>query len=175
VLWREQLIDGTIGPWHEMVGPQGGLLRAVWNPTKRARKAVTDCGPMAVRMIARNQRSVLPIIGLPYLMIAQHMAGLNGSPLGLARQFTVVSTQGADTDEDADFQLLFVSQWHRQPGVARDAPLDAPVLPEIPDLAELVEQRKVTAQLHEAQAEHEVQAEHDEAAATESVVESEAA
>jgi hypothetical protein len=142
VLWREQLIDGSVGPWHEMVGPQGGLLRAVWNPTKRARKAVTDCGPMAVRMIARNKRSVLPIIGLPYLMIVQHMANLHGSPLGLARQFTVVNTQGADTDPEARFQILFVSQWHRQPGIARDTALRAPLLPEVPDLDERVKQQK---------------------------------
>lgn len=144
VLWREQLIDGTIGPWHELVGPQGGLLRAVWNPTKRARKAVTDCGPMAVRMIARNKRSALPLMSLPYLMIVQHMAGLHGSPLGLARQFTVVNTQGADT-EDGLFQLLFISHWHRQPGVAKDAPLAAPALPEIPDLAERLERGEAAA------------------------------
>jgi hypothetical protein len=144
VLWREQLIDGTIGPWHEMVGPQGGLLRAVWNPTKRARKAVTDCGPMAVRMIARNKRSALPMMGLPYLMIVQHMANLHGSPLGLARQFTVINTQGPDTDDEL-FQLLFISHWHRQPGVAENTPLTAPALPEIPDLAERLERGEVGA------------------------------
>ncbi|HTD58197.1 MAG TPA: hypothetical protein VK672_04825, partial [Solirubrobacteraceae bacterium] len=168
VLWREQLLDGTIGPWHEMVGPQGGLLRAVWNPTKRARKAVTDCGPMAVRMIARNQRSALPIMGLPYLMIVQHMAGRHGSPLGLARQFTVVNTQGADTEDDGLFQLLFVSQWHRQPGVAQDTPLRAPLLPEVPDLAERVAQGKPSAQPEDTRAEHEE-------GASERVVESEVA
>jgi hypothetical protein len=133
VLWREQLLDGTVGPWHEMVPPQSGLLRAVWNPTKRARKAVTDCGPMVVRMISRNKTSALPMLGLPYLMIVQHMASLHGSPIGLARQFTVVSTQGSDTD-DGLFELLFISHWHRQPGVGEDVPLVAPPLPERPDL-----------------------------------------
>jgi hypothetical protein len=139
VLWREQLVDGTVGPWHEMVPPQGGLLRAVWNPTKRARKAVTDCGPMAVRMISRNRRSALPMVSLPYLMIVQHMASLHGSPVGLARQFTVVNTQGADTD-DGSFKLLFISHWHRQPGVSEDIPLVAPQLPELPDLPERVQE-----------------------------------
>jgi hypothetical protein len=135
VLWREQLVDGTVGPWHEMVSPRGGLLRAVWNPTKRARKGLTDCGPMALRMIARKKESALPIIGLPYLMIAQHMTGLRGSPLGLARQFTVVNTQGRDTD-DGLFELLFISHWHRQPGISAEVPLAAAPLPELPDLEE---------------------------------------
>jgi len=139
VLWREQLVDGTVGPWHEMVPPQGGLLRAVWNPTKRARKAVTDCGPMAVRMISRNRRSALPMVSLPYLMIVQHMASLHGSPVGLARQFTVVNTQGADTD-DGSLKLLFISHWHRQPGVGEDVPLVAPQLPELPELPERVQE-----------------------------------
>jgi hypothetical protein len=149
VLWREQLLDGTVGPWHEMVPPQSGLSRAVWNPTKRARKAVTDCGPMVVRMISNNKRSALPMVGLPYLMIVQHMTGLRGSPIGLARQFTVVSTQGADT-EDGLFKLLFISHWHRQPGVGEDIPLAAPSLPERPDLVE--QARAGQAQAGQAQA-----------------------
>jgi hypothetical protein len=97
---------------------------------------------MVVRMISNNRSSALPMVGLPYLMIVQHMAGLRGSPIGLARQFTVVSTQGADT-EDGMFKLLFISHWHRQPGVGEDIPLAAPPLPERPDLATQVEAAEV--------------------------------
>ncbi len=150
VLWREQLLGGTVGPWHEMVPPQSGLLRAVWNPTKRARKAVTDCGPMVVRMISNNKVSALPMVGLPYLMIVQHMASLGGSTIGLARQFTVVSTQGADT-EDGPFELLFISHWHRQPGIGEDVPLVAPPLPERPDLADQLEAARMQAKRAEAE------------------------
>jgi hypothetical protein len=135
VLWREQLVGGAVGPWHEMVPPQGGLLRAVWNPSKRARKAVTDCGSIVVRAVARDKDSQLPLLSLPYLMIVQHMAGLAGSPLGLARQFTVIDTQGADED-DGSFRLRFISHWHRQPGVDAEVTLPHTALPEVSDLAQ---------------------------------------
>jgi hypothetical protein len=131
VLWREQLADGSISPWHEVVPPNSSLLRALWNPTKRARKAVTDCGPMVVRLVSRNKGSKLPMLSLPYLMLVQFISGLPGSPLGIARQFTVINTQGADDRDDSHFQLLFISHWHRRPGVGRDVPLAASDLPEL--------------------------------------------
>jgi hypothetical protein len=130
VLWREQLADGTVSHWHELVPPCGGLARAVWNPTKRARKGVTDCAPMIVRLVARNKTSVLPMLSLPYLMLVQHVAGLPGSPLSVARQFTVINTQGSD-EGDGLFRLLFVSHWHRQTGVGPETRLRAPDRPEL--------------------------------------------
>src|SRR5437667_4109401 len=45
VLWREMLFGGSISPWHEVLPPSNGLLRAVWNPTKRQRKLITAVGP----------------------------------------------------------------------------------------------------------------------------------
>jgi hypothetical protein len=136
VLWREQLVDGSVSHWHEVVPPNGRLSRAIWNPSKRARKAVTDCGPMVVRLVARNKGSKLPLLSLPYLMLVQYISALPGSPLGVARQFTVINTQGADESGDGHFQLLFVSHWHRRPGVQREVPLLARDLPELdPDLA----------------------------------------
>ncbi|MGV8908146.1 MAG: hypothetical protein ACOH1Y_04130 [Propionicimonas sp.] len=130
VLWREQLSDGSVSHWHEVVPPSSRLLRAVWNPSKRARKAVTDCGPMVVRLVSANKGSKLPLLSLPYLMLIQYISGLPGSPLGLARQFTVLNTQGPD-ELDGPFRLLFVSHWHRLPSVPRDAPLLARSLPEL--------------------------------------------
>jgi hypothetical protein len=130
LLWREQLVDSTVSPWHEVVPPHGGLLRALWNPTKRARKAVTDSGPMVVSLAARNPGSKLPMLSLPYLMIVQHVTALPGSPLSVARQFAVVRTQGADED-DVLLQLLFVSHWHRLAGEAPGASLPIRELPEL--------------------------------------------
>jgi hypothetical protein len=113
VLWREQLLGGAVGPWHELVPPSRGLRRAVWNPGKRARKGVNDCAAIIVREVARDESSALPMLSLPYLMIVAHMAGRRGSPLGQARQFTVVHTQGEDAGEGF-FRVRFVSHWHRQ-------------------------------------------------------------
>ena len=134
VLWREQFADGGISQWHEMVPPQSNAMRMLWNPKKRARKAISDCAPMVVQLISRDQKSPLPMLSLPYLMLVQHIAGIPGSPLSLARQFTVINTQGADNAEDATLSFLFISHWHRQPGVANEIPL-GPDLPELTDKA----------------------------------------
>lgn len=128
VLWREQLTDGSVSPWREILPPIGGLRRAVWNPGRRARKGIIDCGPVIVRLMARESTSPLSPISLPYLMVLQHVAGLPGCTLSVARQFTVVATQGADED-DGPVHILCVSDWHRQPGVSSDA-LHRPDRPE---------------------------------------------
>jgi hypothetical protein len=113
LLWRERLVDGSVGPWHELAPPQGGLLRSLWNPTKRARKVVWDCGERVARAGASDCDGIA-VLSLPYLMIVQCVNGQPASPLGAARQFAVVETQGAD-DQDGPFELRFVSAWHRLP------------------------------------------------------------
>jgi len=142
ILWREQLLDGTIGPWHEMVAPQGGILRALWHPTKRSRRAVETCASIAVHRAARNRRSVLPMLDLPYLMIVQHMTGCQDSVLGVARQFAVLDTQGADI-EDRAFRLMFVSHWHQMPASGTDLRVPITDLPEMRVPAEQLTQRAV--------------------------------
>jgi hypothetical protein len=102
LLWREELVDGTVGPWHEAILPRSGFRRAVWNPTKRARKAVYDCG-RSVSRTARGGDTALDLLSLPYLMILQRVLGLPASPLGRARQFAVVETQGASERFDLRF------------------------------------------------------------------------
>jgi hypothetical protein len=144
VLWREQLIDGTVGPWHEMVPPRGGLLRAIWNPSRQSRQVIAYCGPSVVQMMARNRRSCLPMLELPYLIIAQHMTGCKGSGIGLARQFIIINTQGADRG-DCPLRLLFISHWHRLPRMDPSIPLADAGLPEMPDLTERLAPRGVQA------------------------------
>jgi hypothetical protein len=113
LLWREQLSDGSVSPWRELVPPNRGCRHAVWNPQRRARKGVIDCGMVIVRLLAGARKSPLSALSLPYLMVVQHVAGLPGCALGVARQFTLVSTQG-DDDDDGSLQVLCVSSWHRQ-------------------------------------------------------------
>lgn len=113
LLWREQLVDGGLGPWHEALGPSSGIGRAVWNPSKRTRKGLLDCGQgLAAERKAGN--GALAMMSLRYLLIAHYVMSLPASPLGSARQFAFVETQGAD-DWDGRFELLFVSPWHQLP------------------------------------------------------------
>jgi hypothetical protein len=118
LLWREQLVDGTVGPWHEVAPPCQGILRALWNPTKRARKVVFDCRAR-LKGARDGDRGELFMLSVSYLLILQHVVRLPASPLGAARQFALVETQGAD-DENGLLELLFVSPWHALPGARRD-------------------------------------------------------
>jgi hypothetical protein len=110
LLWREQLVDGTVGPWHEAEPPPGGARRAVWNPRKRARKAISGCSLRLARA-GCSADDDLAVLDLAYLMLAQHVVALPASPLSAARQFALVRTRDAD-DEDGLFELEFVSRWH---------------------------------------------------------------
>jgi hypothetical protein len=132
VMWRERWRDGTVGSCQEIVPPRSGPLRGVWYPEKRARKAICDCGPMVARTLARSAHPALPMLGLPYLMIAQHVAGQPGEG-GSARQFMVVRTQGSD-EEAGPLVPLFISGWHavgpvERTGRAPSARADASILP----------------------------------------------
>lgn len=110
LIWRERLTDGTIGPWHEIEPPQDGLLRGLWNPKMRARKAVFDFGFGLVRHATGSDRRSA-MLSLEYLGILQHVLGLASSPLSAGRQFAVVRTKGADSDDGA-LELQFASTWH---------------------------------------------------------------
>jgi hypothetical protein len=117
LLWREQLVDGVVGPWHEVEAPRQGLLRGLWNPTKRARKVVYDCRRRLQAARERDQDELF-MLSVSYLLILQHVVRLPGSPLSASRQFVLLETQGAD-DEDGLLKLLFVSPWHDLRGAGR--------------------------------------------------------
>jgi hypothetical protein len=128
LLWRERLVDGTVGPWQEALPPPRGAWRAVWNPRKRARKAVLGCSSrMAAAGRSADDESVL--LDLAYLMIVQYVVALPASPLSAARQFALVRTRGAD-DEDGLFELQFASRWHRLPPASSDLGPDMVGTPE---------------------------------------------
>lgn len=128
LLWREQLVDGGLGPWHEALDPSRGLRRAVWNPGKRPRKAVLDCGH-GLAAEEKTADGALALMSLRHLLIAHYVTGLPASPLGAARQFAIVQTQGAD-DQDGQFELLFVSPWHRLSGAVASSAREPGELPE---------------------------------------------
>jgi hypothetical protein len=118
LLWREQLVDGVVGPWHELERPSQGILRGLWNPAKRTRKVVYDCRRRLQAARERDQDELF-MLSLPYLLILRHVVDLPASPLSASRQFVLVETQGAD-DEDGLFKVLFVSPWHDLRGASRD-------------------------------------------------------
>jgi hypothetical protein len=130
LLWREQLVDGSVGPWHEAAAPRQGILRALWNPAKRSRKVLFDCRGR-LKEADESDRGELFMLSVSYLLILNHVLCLPASPFGAARQFVLAESQGAD-DEAGPLELLFVSPWHVLPGPHRD------LEPEMGRLRELV-------------------------------------
>jgi hypothetical protein len=117
LLWREQLVDGVVGPWHEVDRPRQGILRGLWNPTKRARKVLHDCRRRLQAARDRDEDELF-MLSVSYLLILQHVVSLPVSPLSASRQFVLLETQGTD-DEDGLLTLLFVSPWHDLRGASR--------------------------------------------------------
>lgn len=129
VLWREQLFDGAPGPWREIAAPRAGFLRAIWNPTKRARKVVFDCRGR-LKGARESDRGELFMLSVSYLLILHHVIRLPASPLVAARQFVLVESQGAD-HKDGPIEVLFVSPWHDLSGASREL---EPARSKVPEL-----------------------------------------
>jgi hypothetical protein len=111
VLWRERLIGGSVGAWHELLPPVGGVLRAVWNPAKRERKLLNDIESSVLRMALDHPNSEYTLISLPYLIMLHRVMSLPASPLVCARQFLVIQTKNEGTGE-GEIRPLFASHWH---------------------------------------------------------------
>jgi hypothetical protein len=95
---------GTPGPWRELERPSPHpWLRAVWNPGRFARKAVTDKGNAVVRAVARRVGDSPSVIQLhpAYLeILVWALADTGGttdaaadSASDAARQFALIRTQ----------------------------------------------------------------------------------
>ena len=132
VLWRERLVDGAVSAWREIEPPTGGLLRTVWNPRKRIRKAITDAAPIVARRAASEPDNKLLLVSIPFLMLLNHVSSQPASPLAAARQFVIVQTAGAD-DEEGEPRILLVSNWHAlTPESAHPEPRGATAAPTEP-------------------------------------------
>jgi hypothetical protein len=129
LLWRDRLVDGTLAPWHELLPPDTGLRRALWNPWKRQRKAVFDAGQLASQIAAQGGDDPLVFVTFPFVMLLAAVSALPASPLSLARQFVIVGTTGTD-DGPQEPQLILASRWHDlvAPEDLTGAPSNAPVL-----------------------------------------------
>jgi hypothetical protein len=126
LLWRERYSDGTLSAWRETTPPDPGPWKGLWNPHKRARKAVTDACPSVLRRVGSHPDSPLTVISVPYLMITNHVCSLPGAPMARARQFLIAYTEGDDADVLAFPRIQFISHWHAldpeaQPVAARPA------------------------------------------------------
>src|SRR6266704_3789794 len=59
LLYRDRFADGTVTPWHEIMVEGPGAAKALWNPSKRGRKAVSDMCSVLAQVAPRIQEGRL--------------------------------------------------------------------------------------------------------------------
>jgi hypothetical protein len=110
VMYRDCTVSGGFSPWYEMRHENGGRFRAVWNPSKRVGKGITDTCNTLLQLSSKNLgRGIL--VQVPYLLLLNHVSAAPRTDASHMRQFAIVRTTGHDAPRDTT--MLFVSALHR--------------------------------------------------------------
>ena len=113
LLYRDRLPDGSFDNWRkvEFKESENGFRLALWNPTKRKHKALSDMVSSLIRL-ANRRRSEALIVTVPYILILNfitsrpHSLGTNGT------QFMVLE-HGGFSGEPERSRVLVLSAIHR--------------------------------------------------------------
>jgi hypothetical protein len=113
LLYRDRLPDGSFDNWRkiELKESENGFRLALWNPTKRKHKALSDIVSSLVSL-AKDGRTEALIVTVPYILILNfitsrpHSLGTNGT------QFMVLE-HGGFSGEREHSRVLVMSGIHR--------------------------------------------------------------
>jgi len=110
VMYRDCTATGGFSRWREIAMPRPGRMRAVFNPSKRLGKGVTDMCNTLLRLSRQNLGGRL-CLQIPYLTLLQYACAVPRTEASHSRQFAIVRTTGHGTPRDTT--MLFVSALHR--------------------------------------------------------------
>lgn len=112
LLYRHILGSGVVTDWTEAFVWRPSVTRWIWNPDRRAEKAISDASSHLVRRadLAGVQWSV------PYLLLLNYVSGLPRTTDAAAVQYTLLGSFG-HRDEHEPF-VRFVSDCHPLEGCA---------------------------------------------------------
>ena len=113
LLYRDRLPDGSFDNWRkvELKKSENGFRLALWNPTKRKHKAVTDI-VSSLAGFANHRGSEALIVTVPYILILNfitsrpHSLGTDGT------QFMVLEHSGFSGEPERS-RVLMMSGIHR--------------------------------------------------------------
>jgi hypothetical protein len=113
LMYRDLLPDSSLAAWREILPSDKRTLdKALWNPEKRYRKALSDMIDLLIQLRkADPQQSLASTI--PYLTILNYVISQHHDPQATATQFMIVRTGGFLTDSRP--RLVFRSDWHGVP------------------------------------------------------------
>jgi hypothetical protein len=109
LLYRDRLYDGQLTPWKALDGECHQVLKCIWNPDRRRKKAIIDICAHVVNLLQRE--TTIPINSLvrsgSYLSLAGYVSGVPHWPLSESTQFIIART--FSHDEPKPPEILFVS------------------------------------------------------------------
>lgn len=113
LLYRDRLPDGSLDNWRkvELKQSENGFRLALWNPTKRKHKALSDIVSSLIRL-AKHRESEALVATVPYILILNfitsrpHSLGTNGT------QFMVLEHSGFSGESERS-RVLMMSGIHR--------------------------------------------------------------
>jgi hypothetical protein len=112
VLFRHKIPDTGFSNWRQLVENDPPISRAIWNPSKRTKKAVLDlctflCRSAAVAARSNEVEAGRIFLSLPYLGLANAVSSQSVSSLCEGIQFVIVQSHGHFPDREPE--ILFIS------------------------------------------------------------------
>jgi hypothetical protein len=113
LLYRDRLADGSFDNWRqvELKGSENGWRLALWNPTKRRQKALSDT-VNALIALSRGRASDALIVTVPYVLVLNLITSRPHSLGTTATQFMVLEHSGFSHEPDRS-RVLVMSAVHR--------------------------------------------------------------
>jgi hypothetical protein len=112
LLYRDRLPDGSFDNWRkvDLKASENGFRVALWNPTKRKHKALSDIVSSLVSLAPHRESKAL-IVSVPYILILNlitscpHSLGANGTPF-------MILEHGGFSSEPERSRVLVMSGIH---------------------------------------------------------------
>ena len=113
LLYRDRLLDGSFDNWRkvELKQSENGFRLALWNPTKRKHKALSDLVSSLISVADQRSSDAL-IATVPYLLILNFISARPHSLGASGTQFMVLEHSGF-SDEPQQSRVLMMSGVHR--------------------------------------------------------------
>lgn len=111
ILFRDELVDGTLTPWHSVCENATSWTCVVWNPRKRLKKALLDMSHGLLRTAYRTVKSKRDprrmLLTLPYIGLARKVSSFKRGPFSKRTQFMISISDGYKSAEEP--KILYIS------------------------------------------------------------------
>jgi hypothetical protein len=113
LLYRDRLADGSFDNWRkvELKGSDNGFRLALWNPTKRRHKALSDT-VNALIGLSRHRASDTLIVTVPYVLLLNFITSRPHSLGTTGTQFMVLEHSGFSHEPERS-RVMVISGIHR--------------------------------------------------------------